>query len=176
MVHAQDKPEPIRVCVSLLKNSSREYVNPTWQRNELIKAFERINKSKDVKKGKAAPIRAIPLESTDEPDTDVGDQECGFVLHTNLIEVLQAGDHKIGVPPPGAIDVGTPAGDPRTRTADYRTATIEYRLMRAGNPETWASSLVSGELPEETLVSQVMDQIANRVAGEFRKSHPAAPQ
>jgi hypothetical protein len=73
-------------------------VNPTWQRNELIKAFERINKSKDVKKGKAAAIQAIPLESTDEPDTDVRDKECGFVLHTNLVEVLQAGDHKIGVP------------------------------------------------------------------------------
>ena len=159
IVHAQDKQEPIRVCVSMLKNSSREYVNPTWQRNELIKAFERINKSKDVKKGKAAAIQAIPLESTDEPDTDVRDKECGFVLHTNLIEVLQAGDHKIGVPPPGAIDVGTTAGDPRARTADYLTATVEYRLMRAGNPETWASSLVSeeGQLPEETLVSQIMD-------------------
>jgi hypothetical protein len=178
IVHAQDKQEPIRVCVSMLKNSSREYVNPTWQRNELIKAFERINKSKDVKKGKAAAIQAIPLESTDEPDTDVRDKECGFVLHTNLIEVLQAGDHKIGVPPPGAIDVGTTAGDPRARTADYLTATVEYRLMRAGNPETWASSLVSeeGQLPEETLVSQIMDQVANRVAGEFRKSHPSAPQ
>ena len=98
IVHAQDKQEPIRVCVSMLKNSSREYVNPTWQRNELIKAFERINKSKDVKKGKAAAIQAIPLESTDEPDTDVRDKECGFVLHTNLIEVLQAGDQNRRTP------------------------------------------------------------------------------
>ena len=40
LVHAQDRQEPIRVCFSLLKNSSREIVNPTWQRNELIKAFE----------------------------------------------------------------------------------------------------------------------------------------
>src|SRR5215472_4243413 len=67
VVHAQDKREPIRVCVSMLKNSSREIVNPTWQRNELIKAFERVNKSKDVKKGKVVAIQVIPLESTDEP-------------------------------------------------------------------------------------------------------------
>lgn len=178
MLHAQDRPDPIRVCVSMLKNSSREYVNPAWQRNELITAFERINKSKDVKKGKAAPIQAIPLESTDEPDTDVRDKKCGFVLHTNLIEVLEAGDHRIGVPPPGAIDVGTNEGNSRARPEDYRTATVEYRITRAGNPETWASSLVTdeGQLPEQTLVSQLMDQVANRVAAEFRKPHPPAPQ
>jgi hypothetical protein len=178
IVHAQDKQQPIRVCVSMLKNSSPEFVNPTWQRNELIKAFERINKSKDVKKGKAAPIEAIPLESTEEPDTDVRDKECAFVLHTNLTEVLRVGEPKISVPQPSAIEVGTVAGDPRAYPADYRTATVEYRLMRAGNPETWASSLVTGEgqLSEETLVSQLMDQVANRVAGEFRKPHPSAPQ
>ena len=56
VVHAQDKQKPIRVCVSMLKNSSPEFVNTTWQRNELIKAFERINKSKDVKKEKAVAI------------------------------------------------------------------------------------------------------------------------
>ena len=174
MVHAQDRQEPIRVCVSMLKNSSPEFVNPTWQRNELIKAFERINKSKDVKKGKAAPIQAIPLESTEEPDTDVRDKECRFVLHTNLIEVLRLGEPRISIPPPGAIEVGTGPGDPRAYPEGYRTATVEYRIMRAGNPETWASSLVTGQgqLSEETLVSQLMDQVANRVAGEFRKPHP----
>ena len=178
MVHAQNRQDPIRVCVSVLKNSSREFVNPTWQRNELIKAFERINKSKDVKKGKAAPIQAIPLESTEEPDTDVRDKECKFVLHTNLIEVLRAGEPKISVPPPGAIEVGTGPGDPRAYPADHRTATVEYRIMRAGHLETWASGLVSGEgqLSEETLVSQLMDQVANRIAGEFRKPHPQLPQ
>jgi hypothetical protein len=50
--------------------------------------------------------------------------------------------------------------------------------MRAGNPETWATSLVSGEGPlsGDTLGSQLMDQVANRVADEFRKPHPQAPQ
>ena len=145
---------------------------------QLIKAFERINKSKDVKKGKAAPIKAIPLESTEEPDTDVRDKECAFILHTNLTEVLRVGEPKISVPPPGAVEVGTSAGDPRAYPADYWSATVDYRVMRAGNPETWASGLVTGDgqLSEDTLVSQFMDQIANRVAGEFRKPHPQAPQ
>ena len=178
MVHAQDRHEPIRVCVSLLKNSSREFVNPAWQRNQLIKAFERINKSKDVKKGKAAPIQAIALDSTEEPDTDVRNNRCEFVLRTNLIEVLRMGDHKMSVPPPGAIQVGTTVGDPRAIPEDYRTATVEYRILRAGNPETWASSQVSdeGQISEETLISQIMNQVANRVAAEFREPHSPAPQ
>jgi len=178
MIHAQDRHEPIRVCVSMLKNSSREYVNPAWQRNQLIKAFERINKSKEVKKGKAAPIQAIPLDSTEEPDTDVRNNRCEFVLRTNLIEVMRMGDHKLSVPQPGAIQVGTSVGDPRAVPEDYRTATVEYRIMRAGNPETWASSQISdeGQISEETLVSQIMNQVANRVAAEFREPHSPAPQ
>jgi hypothetical protein len=98
MVHAQGRQQPIRLCVSMLKNSSQEVVNPTWQRDELIKAFERINKSKDVKKGKAAAIQAIPLASTGEPDTNVRDKGCGFVLHSNLVEVLRLGEPRISVP------------------------------------------------------------------------------
>jgi len=198
MVHAQDKQEPIRVCVSKLKNSAVQFVTPTWQRDELIKAFERINKSKDVKKGKIAPIQAIPLESTDEPDTDVRDKGCGFVLHTDLVVVQHADDPKIILPPPGTIQVGTTVGGPRAypgkpksgspgidgddaerpeHPADYRTATVEYRIRRAGNPETWDSGVVSGDgqLSEERLVSQLMDQVANRVAADFRKPHPPAP-
>ena len=178
IVHAQGKQEPIRVCVSILKNSSLEFVNPTLQRDELIKAFERINKSKDVKKGKAAPIEAIPLESTDEPDPDVRDKDCRFVLHTNLTRVARLGEPKISIPQPSAVEVGTGPGDPRAYPAGFRDAAVEYRVMRAGNPEAWASGLVTGngQLAEDTLVSQLMDQVANRVADEFRKAHSPAPQ
>ncbi len=34
IAHAEDRPEPIRVCVSMLENSSRHIVSPTWQRNQ----------------------------------------------------------------------------------------------------------------------------------------------
>jgi hypothetical protein len=178
LTQAQDRQEPIRVCVSMLKNSSRQIVTPTWQRDQLIKAFERINKSKDVRKGKAARIEAIPLESTEEPDTDVREKDCRFVLHTNLTEVLRAGVPQISLPPPGAIEVGTGPGDPRAYPPDYNDATIEWQIMRAGNLEPWASGLVTAQdrLPEETLVSQLMEQIASQVASELRKPHPVTPQ
>jgi hypothetical protein len=176
--HAQERPEPIRVCVATLENSSRQIVSPTWQRNQLIKAFERINKSKDVKKGKAAAIEAIALESTIGPDPDVREKNCRYVLYTNLTEVLRVGEPQISLPPPGAVEVGTGAGNPRAYPPDYQSATVQYRIVRAGNLETWASGLVTAhdQLPEETRVSQLMDQIASRVASELRKPHPAALQ
>jgi hypothetical protein len=178
ILQAQERQEPIRLCVAMLKNSSPEFVDPAWQRNELIKAFERINKSKDVKKGKAAPIEAISLESSDEPDTDVRDKDCKFVLHTNLTRIVQLGGPKISIPQPSAVEVATGPGDPRAYPADFRDATVEYRVMRVGNQETWTSGLVTGngQLSEDTLVSQLMDQVANRVAGEIRKPHSQEPQ
>ena len=55
LAHAQNKLEPIRLCVSTLQNSSRSAVDTTWERNQLIKAFERNNKGKDVIKGEGSP-------------------------------------------------------------------------------------------------------------------------
>jgi len=57
--HAQIRPQPIRLCISAIQNSSRTVVDTTWQRNQLIRAFERNNKSKDVTKGKAARVETV---------------------------------------------------------------------------------------------------------------------
>lgn len=42
----------------------------------------------------------------------------------------------------------------------------------------WSSGLVTehNQLSEQTVVSHLMDQIANRVTGELRKPHAASPQ
>ncbi len=178
IAQAQGRPEPVRLCVSTLENSSRHIVSPTWQRNQLINAFERINKSKDVKKGKVPKIETVALDSPGEPDSTVREKNCVFVLSTNLTEVFRPDRPSVSLPPPGAIQVGTEIGDSRAYPSDYHTATVNYALMRAGNLKPWASGVVTAEdrLPEETLVSQLMDQIANRVASELRKPRPSVPQ
>ena len=139
IAHAADRPEPIRLCVAVLENSSRHVVNPAWQRNQLVKALERNNKNKEVKQGKAARIEAVALESTSGPDPDVREKNCRFALFTNLTEVMRAGAPQVSLPPAGAVEVGTGPGDPRAYPPDYNTATVEYRLTRTGNPEPWAS-------------------------------------
>jgi hypothetical protein len=178
LIHAQEKPAPVRICVGTLENTSRNIVNPAWERDQLVRALERTNKSKEVKKGKAPRIETVALESSGEPDTTVREKNCGFVLYTNLTEVLQAGRPSVSVPPPGAIQVGTGMGDPRAYPEDYHSATVNYRLMRPGNLKPWAEGMVSADnaLPEDTLVSQLMDQIANRVVAEIRKPHASAPE
>lgn len=177
-LNAQDKPEPVRVCVATLENTSRHIVDPSWQRNQLVRALERTNKDKTVKKGKAPKIETVALESSGEPDSTVKEKDCAFVLYTNLTEVFQTDRPSVSVPPPGGIAIGTGPGDPRAYPEDYHSATVNYRLMRAGNPKPWTSGLVTAQdrLSEDVLVSELMDQIANRVAHEIRNPHASAPE
>ena len=178
LAHAQDKPAPVRVCVAALKNTSRHIVSPIWQRNQLVRALERTNKSKEVKKGKAPKIETVSLDSSGEADSMVQEKNCEYVLYTDLTEVLQAGRPEVSLPPPGAVQVGTNMGDARPYPPDYHSATVNYRLMRAGNFKPWAEGMVNADdaLAEDVLVSQLMDQVANRVVREIRNPHASAPE
>ena len=171
--HAQNKPEPIRLCVSTVQNSSRSAIDPTWQRNELIKAFERSNKGKDVAKGKAARIETILLESNSETDPAVRDNDCQFILHTNVVEVIDAGTSDISNAQPHSIAVGSPRDEPGGINSNDNRATVSYRIMRAGELGVWGSGEVREHdpLPDAMLISHLMDQTANRVVSELRKSH-----
>jgi|SRR5579871_5095429 len=177
-LYSQEKPAPVKVCVATLENSSRYVVSPTWERDELVRALERSNKSKEVKKGKAAKIETVALESSGEADSTIRDKNCQFVVYTNLTEVFQTDRPSISVPPPGAIQMGTAMGDPRAYPQDYNSATVNYRLMRAGNPRPWTSGMVTAQdrLSEDILVSQLMDQIANRVVKDIREPHASEPE
>lgn len=176
--YAQEKPAPLRICVATLENTSRHIVNPTWERNQLVKALERTNKDKAVKKGKAPTIETVALESSGGPDSTVKEKECKYVLYTDLTEVFQVDRPSVSVPPQGAIGVGTGMGDPRAYPQDWQSATVNYRLMRAGNPEPASEGLVSAQdrLAEDVLVSELMDQVANRVVKEIREPHDRGPE
>ncbi len=52
-------------------NRSHSAVTPEWQQKELIRALERTNAKKEVKKGAAARITAIAIDSTTDPDPAV---------------------------------------------------------------------------------------------------------
>ena len=170
---AQNKLEPIRLCVSTLQNSSQTVVDTTWQRNQLIKAFERNNKGKDVSKGKAARIETVLLESNAETDPAVRENNCQFILHANVVEVIDAGTSDIGNPRPRSVVIGSDPNDPRANTPNDNRATVSYRIMQAGELQPWASGEVTAHdpLPDAMLISHLMDQTANRVVGELREPH-----
>ena len=168
---AQNRPEPIRLCVSTLENTSREAIDPTWQRNQLIKAFERNNKGKDVTKGKVARIETVQLESDSETDPAVRENNCQFILHTNVVEVINSGSSDVSGSRPRSVEVGRGPDDPRPDASAENRATIRYRIMRAGEIQQWASDVVTAHdpLPDVMLVSHLMDQVANRVASQLRE-------
>lgn len=172
LAHAQNKSEPIRLCVSTLRNSSRTAVDTTWQRNQLIKAFERNNKGKDVAKGKAARIETVLLESDTETDPAVRESNCQFILHTNVVEVIDAGTSDLGNPPRSIVVGGAP-NDPRANASNDNRATVSYRIMRAGELKEWASGEVTTHdpLPDAMLISHLMDRTADRVVSELRQPH-----
>ena len=177
-IYAQEKPAPVRICVATLENTSRHIVHPTWHLNQLVRELERTNKDKAVKKGKAPKIETVAMESSGGPDSTVKEKDCKYVLYTNLTEVFQTDRPSVSVPPPGAIGVGTGPGDPRAYPQDWQSATVNYRLMRAGNLEPATEGLVSAQdrLTEDVLVSELMDQVANRVAKEIREPHASTPE
>ncbi|HEU5337375.1 MAG TPA: hypothetical protein VFU27_15505 [Terriglobales bacterium] len=176
--YAQEKPAPVRICVATLENTSRHIVDPTWERNELVRALERTNKNKEVKKGKAPKIETVALESSGGPDSTVKEKDCKYVLYTNLTEVFQTDRPSVSMPPPGAIGVGMGRGDPRAYPQDWQSATVNYRLVRAGNLKPATEGLVSAQdrLAEDVLVSELMDQVANRVVKEIREPHAIGPE
>src|SRR5947209_2424128 len=116
--HAQNRPEPIRLCVSTLEDSSHSAVDATWQRDQLIKMFERINKGKDVTKGKAARIDTVLLESNSATDPAVRDNNCQFILHINVLEIIDSGTSDAGSSRPRSVEIGTARDDPRASSAD----------------------------------------------------------
>lgn len=172
LAHAQNKSEPILLCISTLQNSSRTVVDTEWQRNQLIKAFERNNKGKDVAKGKAARIETVLLESNAETDPAVRENNCQFILHTNVVEVIDAGTSDIGNPRPRSVVIGAP-NDPRANAPNDNRATVSYRIMRAGELKEWASGEVTAHdpLPDAMLISHLMDRTADRVVSELREPH-----
>jgi len=176
MAYSQNRAESIRLCVSVLENNSRHMVSTTWEQDQLVRAIERLNKSKEVAKGKVARIDPVALESTNEPDSDVRNKGCRFVLYTKLTEVQRADE--IAIPRPSAIEVGQIWGDSRAYPRDYNDVTLTYRVTREGRRENWSSGIVGAHDNEDdqTLVSQLLDQVAKRVAKEIREPRPTNPE
>lgn len=173
LAYAQNKPEPIRLCISTVQNSSHSAIDPIWQRNQLIKAFERSNKSKDVAKGKAPRIETIVLASNTETDPAVRENDCQFILHMNVVEIIDASTPDISDSPSHSVGVGSAPNDPAGISSNDNRATVRYRIMRAGELEPWYTGEVSEHdpLPDAMLLSHLMDQTANRVVRDLRERH-----
>jgi hypothetical protein len=82
---------------------------------------------------------------------------------------------------PGAVGTGVTIGrvdEPPDMRRLLHDATVNYRIMRSGDPHSWSSGIVTEKdtVTEDALVSRLMVQIASRTAHELRKPHPSTPE
>jgi hypothetical protein len=166
--------QTVRVGVPVMKNAAGRSVPGTIERDRLVAA---LNQQKADKKTHLK-VQGVPLDGM-TPD-DVGDEakqkNCDYVVYTTLIELQSSTDPVMARPTPGTIQTNpggvwsTPAGG-RNLNPEYR-ATVEYRLYHTGNPSAISGAPFSNQqaADEETVVSQIMNQIANRVWGEIKKA------
>src|SRR5271165_3471642 len=172
----------IRVGVATMKNQAGRSVPGDMERDRLVAA---LNHQKPH-----LAVQGVPLEgvSAEEVGTEAKEKQCDYVVYTSLIELRAATDPvQRGTPgtiqpgPPGTIQ-SNPGGvwnnpnNPRAQglNPEY-SATVEYRLYRTGDVEAISGAPFTNQqaLPEEAVVSQVMDRIATRVFSEIKKAPPA---
>ena len=166
----------IKVGVPTMQNRSGRSVPGDVERDRLVAA---LNQEKPDKK-LHVKVQGVPLdgETPDEVGAEAKQKNCDYLVYTTLIELQASTDPTM--PRPGTIQtnpngVWSTPNSPSTRALnpEYR-ATVEYRLYRTGNPEAISGAPFSNQqmMPEMEVVAQVMNQIANRVFAEVKKSPP----
>ena len=174
----------VRVGVAMMQNQASRNMPGDAGRNRLVAA---LNQQKPDKK-QHLKLQGIPLEGTspEELANEAKQKNCDYVVYTNLLE-LQSSNDSAMQPRPGTVQPypgGTlgmpPPNNPNNTRAmgpEYR-ATVEYRLYLTGDQTAVSSASLSGQQPgpEEAVVSQVLNQVANRVFAEVKKAPPGAQQ
>lgn len=171
--------QSIRVCVTMLENRSHSAVTPDWQQKELVRALERTNKNKEVKKGSSSRIVPIAVDPSGDLDTAVRNEDCSYILQTQLVDVHAVGNGRMTQP--GAAGTGVTIGkvdEPPDMRRLLNDATVNYQIMQRGSLRSLSSGIVTEKdtVMEEAIVSRLMDQIASRAAHELRSPHPDIPE
>jgi hypothetical protein len=168
----------IRVGVPTMKNQAGRSVPGNMERDRLVAA---LNHQKPDKKQHLA-VQGVPLEGAkaDEVGAEAKEKQCDYVVYTSLIELRTSTD-AVQRTTPGTIQTN-PGGlwnnpnNPRAQALgpEY-SATVEYKLYRTGDVEAISAAPFTDQqaMPEEAVVSQVMDRIATRVFAEIKKGPPA---
>jgi len=170
----------IRVGVAVLQNKAGRSVSGEMERDRLVSALnqEKPDKKLHVKVEGVALNGMTPGETGDE----ARQKKCDYVVYTSLVELQSSTDVNAQPPRPGVGTIQTnpggvwntpPGQENRNMNPEY-LATVDYRLYRTGNPSAIAGAPFSARQAgnEESAVSQVMNQIANRVYAEVKKAPP----
>lgn len=152
-----------------MANTSTRSINPTLQRDRLIRAFQQ-----DKKHGKSAAVEAIPLKGTTpgEVGGEARDKGCDYILYTELVELRTGGDPQ-QQNQQGSISIGKDPlaqyPSPPYMNEPVFQATVNFHLNRVADPEPQLSSSVRTleHTDEDETVSRLLGQIVSRVKSEI---------
>jgi hypothetical protein len=173
----------VRVGVATMQSQAGQSISGNWGQDRLVAA---LNQQKPDKK-QHMKLEGIVLEGTspDEVGNEAKQKNCDYVVYTHLVELQASTDNAmqqqqqrpgtvpnypaggLGMPPNAPTNPSTP----RTMNTQYR-ATVDYRLYRAGEAAAISNASLTNQQsgPEEAVVSQALNQVANRVYGEIKKA------
>jgi hypothetical protein len=184
----------VKVGVAIMQSQTSHIMPGDAGRNRLVSALDQQKDKKHHLK-----LQGVPLEGTtpEAVSTEAKQQKCDYVVYTSLVDLQQTSSGNVmqqpqsqpgGMQPNPSGGLGMPpnAGNPNAggmgqgaggMNQGYR-ATVEYRLYRAGDASPVATSSVTGQQagPDEAVVAQVLNQVANRVLAEVKKAPPPAQQ
>ena len=174
----------VRVGVATMQNRAARSIPGNVERDRLVAA---LNQEKPDKK-RHIKIQGVPLDGTtpDDVASELQQKKCDYVVYTALTELQSSSDATSARPGTMQTNPGSMQTNPggvwhspnQTETnglnPEYR-ATVDYKLYRTGNPAaiSGAPFSVRESMPEIDVVSQVMNQIANRVFADIKKAGPA---
>ena len=170
----------VRVGVATMKNAAGLSVPGNLERDRLVAA---LNQQKPDKK-LHIEVQGVPLDgiTPDDVGAEAKDKKCDYVVYTTLVELRSSTDP--AMPRPGTIEtnpngVWSQRNDPRGQAMnpEYR-ATVEYKLYRTGDGAAISGAPFSTQeaMPQEAVVSQVMDRIALRVFADVKKGPQTLPE
>lgn len=165
------------VGVATMQNRAGRSVPGNMERDRLVAALNQLKPDKKTH----VKVQGVPLNgmSPEDVGAEAKDKKCDYVVYTTLVELQASTDPAMARPStPGTIETN-PNGVWSQRSAldpEYR-ATVEYKLYRSGDNAAIAGAPFSirEAMPEEAVVSQVMDRIATRVFADVKKG-PAPMQ
>jgi hypothetical protein len=160
----------VRVGVAVMQNYAGRSVPGNLERDRLVKALNQLKPDKKTH----MKVEAVPLNgsSADEVGDEAQQKGCEYVVYTKLTELRNQTDPYQHMP--GTIETNpnsqwtAPPEEP-----EYR-ATVEWKLAKVGSPGVIDAAPFSTQQTgnEIDTVSQVMDQIALRVADIVKKGAP----
>jgi len=165
--------QTVRVGVAVMQNKAGRSVSGNMERDRLVAALNQLKPDKKLH----LKVQGVPLEgmTPDEVGDEVQQKKCAYVVYTTLVELQSSADPAMRRP--GTIQTnpngvwGMPNNPNAQAMNPEYAATVEYRLYRTGDSGAIAGAPFSNRQAgdEETVVSGVMNRIANQVFTEIKK-------